>query len=177
MKRLLLLIVFVSLSAFWVGPIVALDQEKLRLPYRFLIPEGYVGWVRIDFNVNNAPPLPVENGYYLVKVPPTGRLRTSSGEIIARGDQYFYISDEMKYQLETDTQKLTCMVQDKFMGAAATNNAHKPYRYFFVGPRAEYEKCKFNEPCNVRDEDGYLKAGPRLFLSKEDLERLGIKHL
>ncbi len=45
--------------------------------YRFLIPQGYVGWIRLDFQVPQTPPLPMENGSYLVTIPSSGRLRTS----------------------------------------------------------------------------------------------------
>ena len=36
-------------------------QEALR--HYFLIPEGYVGWIRVDFEVPGAPPLPVEGDF------------------------------------------------------------------------------------------------------------------
>jgi hypothetical protein len=42
------------------------------------IPAGYVGWLRLDYSVSGAAPLPVENGCYVVRLPRTGRLATST---------------------------------------------------------------------------------------------------
>jgi hypothetical protein len=44
----------------------------------WLIPEGYVGWLRLDYSVQGAQPLPIENGCLIVRLPRTGRLQTSS---------------------------------------------------------------------------------------------------
>src|ERR1035438_4511752 len=44
----------------------------------WMIPEGYVGWLRLDYGVEGALPLPIEKGYYVVRFTRTGRLQTSS---------------------------------------------------------------------------------------------------
>jgi hypothetical protein len=49
--------------------IVTACQEKQRHPSRYLIPEGYAGWVRINFRVKDAPLIPIEDGRYLFKFP------------------------------------------------------------------------------------------------------------
>lgn len=150
-------------------------QARPKYPYKFLIPEGYVGWVRVDFYVQGAPALPIEEGYYVIKVPDTGRLSTSSPDMLARGDEYYYYSDDTKYRLAVNSQSPVRMIQDQFMGPPPGYSTPKPYRYFFVGPREEYEKCKFNEPCNKRDKDGFLLAGPQILLTRERLEQLNIR--
>ena len=48
------------------------------LPEVWIIPEGYVGWLRLDYAVAGAPPLPIEGGHYVVRLTRTGRLFTSS---------------------------------------------------------------------------------------------------
>ena len=42
------------------------------------IPEGYVGWLRLDYGVEGALPLPIEKGCYVVRFTRAGRLQTSS---------------------------------------------------------------------------------------------------
>lgn len=163
-----------------------LSQEKRRrLPYRFLIPEGYVGWVRVDFGIAGAPALPAEGDYYILKIPLNGRLQTSSRRMIVRGEKYYYFSDDAQYQLEINSQSDLRMIQDNFSGPRPGTldepfpgkfHSPSPYFYFFVGPTAEYNKCKFNEPCNEQDGDGYPKTGPRVFLTQEELERLNVRH-
>ena len=46
---------------------------RTRHPSQFLIPKGYVGWVDVSYGVNGAPPLSVENGYYVIRVPANGQ--------------------------------------------------------------------------------------------------------
>lgn len=176
MKRLL----FLAATCFfvlWAALMPVGSQEKRRrLPYRFLIPEGYVGWVRVDFGVAGAPPLPAEDGYYVLKIPLTGRLKTSSSDMIVRGEQYYYFSDDTKYRLKIDSQSPACMIQEHFMGPAPAYNAPNRYRYVFVGTIAEYEEYKSKDSVRrEQKEDGYPKVGPLVFLTKEELERLNIR--
>ncbi len=49
-----------------------------RRPARFLIPAGFKGWVKIDFQVSNTKPLPVEDGRWLFNLDSAGHLQTSS---------------------------------------------------------------------------------------------------
>ena len=42
-------------------------QAQETLHHYFLIPEGYVGWIRVDFEVPGAPPLTIENGFYILR--------------------------------------------------------------------------------------------------------------
>jgi hypothetical protein len=45
---------------------------------KWIIPENYTGWVRLDYAVAEAPRLPMEGVFYVVRVPQGGRLETSS---------------------------------------------------------------------------------------------------
>jgi hypothetical protein len=45
--------------------------------HKLLVPKGYVGWIRVEFGVPGAPLLPREDGLYVMRIPPSGRLRTS----------------------------------------------------------------------------------------------------
>src|SRR5438105_4542533 len=75
--------------------------QKQRRPSRYLMPDGYVGWVKIYFKVPNAPALPIEDGYYLFKFPASGVLQTSSAmEDGWAQDQYFYFSGESRRPLK-----------------------------------------------------------------------------
>src|SRR5438034_392058 len=57
-------------------------------------------WIRVDFNVPSAPPLPIEDGFYILKFNESGRLKTSSPDLIeSRRDEFFYYSNEGKYRL------------------------------------------------------------------------------
>src|SRR5690242_2742445 len=47
-------------------------------PERWIIPENYTGWLRLDYGVAGASPLPLENEFSVVRMPQSGRLQTSS---------------------------------------------------------------------------------------------------
>ena len=176
MRRPILLVAF----ALVIGLLVALNVASSvplrdKYPLRFLIPEGYVGWVRIDFNVKDAPPFPVEDGFYVVKIPDTGRLRTSLHDTRTKRDEFYYFADDTKYRLAITSQDPVGMIHQRFWGPLRAYGAPGPYQYFFVGPREIYERCTWNEPCNERYKDGYLKAGPWLFLTRDELEKTHIR--
>jgi hypothetical protein len=47
-------------------------------PELWIVPENYHGWLRLDYDIQGAPPLPPESGKYVVRMPSSGRLQTSS---------------------------------------------------------------------------------------------------
>jgi hypothetical protein len=69
------------------GPVVA------RHPVRYLIPDGYIGWVVVSYNEPTTPPLPVVKGEIVCKFPVGSVLRTSSAlESGWAKDEFFYYS-------------------------------------------------------------------------------------
>ena len=85
---------------FVYGPFVADLFLHHRPPSRFLIPSGYVGWVRVEYGVANAPPLPREGKYLLVVLDKDGTRQTSSD--LPAGwahDQFFYYSGNTRQPL------------------------------------------------------------------------------
>jgi hypothetical protein len=108
-----------------------------RPPERFLIPNGYSGWVRVDFRQKGAPPLPMEDGRLLLKLNAQGMLQTSSDPQLGHGrdDFFYYVGDRrmplsnagvckggMVWQIET-------MVDDR---------TSTPFERFFVGTEGQY---------------------------------------
>jgi hypothetical protein len=49
-------------------------------PELWIIPKGFVGWLRLDYSVAGAPILPLENGRRVVRMPPEARLQTSTAD-------------------------------------------------------------------------------------------------
>ncbi len=64
-------------------------------PTRFLIPDGYVGWVEVKYGDSNAPAFPMDKGTLICRIPDSGLLVTSS--VLQEGwakDEYFYYSQD-----------------------------------------------------------------------------------
>ena len=67
----------------------------VRHPFKFLIPENYVGWVEVKYGVATAPELQMDHGTRLARISSNGTLVTSS--TIEQGwakDRYFYYSED-----------------------------------------------------------------------------------
>ena len=62
---------------------------------RYYLPEKYAGWICISYNVEEAPPLVVEDGFLVHKIPPDGILKTSSDPRLSpKIDEYFYYTEK-----------------------------------------------------------------------------------
>lgn len=107
---------------------------------RFLIPDGYVGWVRIEFQVPGTPLLPVEGGQYVFQVPADGVLRTSSPEQYGWGhDQYYYTSGNDLHLLATG-DAAGRLVWGQINGEAGGPAGLRKYEEFFVGNVQQFKE-------------------------------------
>ena len=108
--------------------------------YIYLIPNGYTGYVQIDFNVANAPPLPREGEYFLIKVPPSGIFQTSSGMI--ESTKLPYQRDEFFYY--TTAGERRSMVHPSCGGGSTRRKIGREEVswIFFIGTCADFEKLK-----------------------------------
>ena len=56
---------------------ISCGSSKSR-PEKWIIPENYKGWLRVDYGIAGAPTLPMDGGDYVVRIPEGNRLQTSS---------------------------------------------------------------------------------------------------
>ena len=107
--------------------------------YRFILPKGYTGWVRIQFGVPSAPELQIDDSGYeaTVFVPETGFVQTNSSFLVGMHDTYrfFYLVNghlecvpSSYYRKSLDADGFTIQDRDSLLRI-------KPLSwYFFVGP-------------------------------------------
>lgn len=169
------------LSVLFIPPLVAstLGQGRTQartFPYRFLIPEGYVGWIRIDFDVKGASEIPIEDGFYIFKVPETGRLQTSSSDVVdSVRNQFFYYSAGTQYRIRLGGPLEGRLVQEEFSGPGSGHLPPVPnhYRYIFIGPLSAFERYRATDPkARLTESDGYPKVGAETWLTPEDLKKI-----
>lgn len=112
--------------------------------FRFLIPEGYRGWVRVEFEVPGMPPLPTEAGQTVIKIPPSGLLRTSSPEQYgwARDIYVFYSNASLQPISDSGPAKL---IWGKINGEETGSSGKRKYEEFFVGTEQQY-KDQIDQP-------------------------------
>lgn len=101
----------------------------------YLIPEGYVGWYRIDYNVPTASPVPTEikynNEWRVFSIPPSGWLKTSSPHECCdmTVGEWFYVSNGTRREL-----KNVGWAQGNFVRNGMVCEAR------FVGTQEQYEE-------------------------------------
>lgn len=122
-----------------------------RPPSRFLIPSGYVGWVRVEYNVSSAPPLAREGKYRLLRLEKDGTLKTSSDLPEGWGrDQFFYYSESTRQPLSNAGWCKGGMIWNEETGSDTRSSR---FQRFFVGTqdqfRAEVDPTgKTHSPCS-----------------------------
>lgn len=57
---------------------------------RWIIPAGYVGWLRLDYSVEGTRPLPLEHDHYVIRMPLSARMATSSVNDPSVDDNEYY---------------------------------------------------------------------------------------
>jgi hypothetical protein len=105
---------------------------------RFLIPDGYSGWVRVEFEIPGAPPLPVDAGQTVVKIPSTGSLQTSSPE------QYGWANDTYAFYSNAGHRSIADsgadrLIWGKINGEASGSSGKRKYEEFFVGSQLQFK--------------------------------------
>lgn len=134
------LAVLVAFSAWF-----AMGMRTSRRPTsRFLIPDGYVGWVHVEFNVADAQPALSEQGQYIFHVPADGKLKTASPERFGwANDEYFYVSAAGLHRLATGAVNGR-MVWGKINGERGDPAARRQYEAFFVGTEQQFKESAGN---------------------------------
>lgn len=151
--RLFLTLCFAALFAFGNA---SSCRERPRRANVYLIPDGYIGWIRIDRHVPTAPPLPIEDNRYLIVIPANGMLSTSAPieEGWAKDEYYYY--DGRKRQLLPHTAQEERIWGHGFGHRTAEGEKESRYEQFFVGTEEQFKKIGLNS----KDENGNLKIGP-----------------
>jgi len=126
----------------------ATGRNSAPRSFRFLIPEGYRGWVRVEFEVPGMPPLPTEGVQTEIKIPPSGLLRTSSPEQYgwARDTYVFYSNVYSSAGVESipDSGQAR-LVWGKINGEETGSSGKRKYEEFFIGTVQQY-KDQIDQP-------------------------------
>jgi hypothetical protein len=132
--------------------------EPSRTPSRYLIPDGYVGWVNVHFEVDGEPALPTEGGHYLFVIPRNGTLRTSSRlEGGVANDDFYYINAKGNRQkLESTGWGEGGMIWAESTG---NDNEGKIYERFFVGTEKQLKDYGFKMDKPVGPISSLLSVG------------------
>ena len=112
--------------------------------WRFRIPEGYTGWVHVEFEIPGAPALPAEDGQIVLKIPPSGTLKTSSPEQYGWARTTIFTTSiiVLLYSQIPVPEKL---IWGKLNGQASGTSGKRAYEEFFVGTEQQF-RSQIEEP-------------------------------
>jgi hypothetical protein len=68
-------------------------REARTTPVTYELPPGLSGWVAVELEVADAPPLPIVDGRRVVRFPASGRVATSSKQESGILDQVYVVVD------------------------------------------------------------------------------------
>jgi hypothetical protein len=105
---------------------------------RFVIPAGYTGWVRVEFEVQGAPPLPMEGSEYVLRIPADGTLQTSSPEQYGWAQDHFYYDSADGMRPIPDSGEAS-LIWGRINGEAAGALGKRKYEEFFVGTAQQFK--------------------------------------
>ena len=140
-------------------------QSATRAAVHYVIPDGYVGWLRVDYGVNaaHAPgygvkeslPLPTQRGTIVVAFPASGHAVTSSEmQYGSAADLFSYCRNGSLVALSQAHD--TGMIWSKFNGRVGGSASQT--ELFFVGTADEY--AKFGNRQDPVPKHGPLKPLP-----------------
>lgn len=103
-----------------------------RHPARYVIPEGFVGWVEIKYGRTNAMPLPMDKGTLVYRIPDSGLLETSMPL------EYGIAKDEfISYSKQGSVRTLKSLPWVAGNLIWGTNNSQTE-EFFFVGTEEQF---------------------------------------
>ena len=99
---------------------------------KFLIPEGYVGWLRVEYDVECFPPIPVEDGVRILRFAGANVLETASSmpEDAAERQYFYYAADGSERNLAADYRNGNGMIWRESPGS---RGGKMKMFVFFVG--------------------------------------------
>lgn len=126
--------IFTSLG-IWIWVLMLSGCQDKRTPDLIIIPNGYIGWVRVNYNVTNATPVKISNGYRVFQIPSNGVLSTKSSVQAGWGqDKYIYQAGNAAKPLKRTLKGGGGMIWQVTNG----ESNGQTYRKFFVGPETAW---------------------------------------
>jgi len=96
------------------------EPSPKRQPDLYLVPNGYVGWLHVEYGVKGAPSLPVRWGYRVYKFSRSGKIRTSSPLLFGWAkDKIYYTTPKGWKELKVTLNEGAGMVWGETLSGSA----------------------------------------------------------
>ena len=109
-------------------------------PCVFEIPEGYKGWVWVEFDTTNSPPLQKRGGNLVFPIGSNGRLSTSSHAVRGLGTTSIIKFGQSRTRLPcTESWRDGGLIWGEGIQKVSGGGQESVYGHFFVGTFKEYQ--------------------------------------
>jgi hypothetical protein len=116
-------------------------------PCVYEFPDGYSGWVVIEYGKQGAPALPVVDGRRVIRLDETGYLATSTGqEFGILDDRFVYIGSQRREFGGTSSAGGPRIWARRTGSFQETGSAKRGFDMFFVGSDVQYKEHANPEP-------------------------------
>src|SRR5262249_26695305 len=97
-----------------------------------------------DFGVADTPPLPLENGFFLLRIPSTGHLQTSTAlETGSVTDEFYYVAGNQRHRIYSNDEDYSTvspppipLVRGGSVGVGTNTPVHED---FFIGTDKQFK--------------------------------------
>ena len=152
-KFKLIMIAFISICLALISIWIYLGYSSQGRMSITLIPKGYVGLVKIVYDMRGTPEIPIKNGKSVFKIPSNGLIYTSSQLDSRWGtDEYYYYEGEKLWRLRQESDPYnTNELPLKIMiwGRSVTVEDNEMFESFFVGDQEQYNHYE-KQPTDFR---------------------------
>jgi hypothetical protein len=116
---------------------------QTRVPFRFIFPADFRGFVFLGQNQPECAPLPVEDGFLVVRVDETGKACTSTSLPIGMTwDDQFFLGGEPQRFSSRPAEQEGAMVRGFWSGFYRTATGEHSYVCLFVGDDHEFSRIE-----------------------------------
>lgn len=122
------------------------DDYKAHM---YLIPDGYVGWVEVEYDQPGYPELKQEKNALVYEIPPSGKLITASPNASGPVTYYYVLADGTRKSIPFGEN---AMVHHFGTSSSSTHNddgttIHTPQTVkFFVGTTEQLDEAQRSKP-------------------------------
>lgn len=151
--------------SFLMAGAISMGASIARHPTKFLVPEGYVGWVEVKYGELNSPALQRDSGIFICEIPDDGLLSTSSQlEAGWAKDEYFdYSKDGSVHPLKETEWGRGGMIwggTDEWQLSTGESKPHQINAYVYIGTEEQYHHAvsrKEIRPFNESKDDRVVR--------------------
>jgi hypothetical protein len=153
----LILLVAMGMAFVWfVVPKAAKDEFKVAhgleegIPERHILPEGFQGWMVVEYEIPGTPELPIEDGVFVFRHPESGTLETASrfSPGMKRKEYFTHGPTGREALAELGPKRRIWGQYDLSHVIEEDGEVERRDRQsgFFVGTREEYKEAKLRAP-------------------------------